>query len=185
MGWISAGCLYRPDVGADVAIRHVDRQSHPIDKILDRGFIEKSKAALESGEKVVIEGTIRNVDRTTGAMLSGEIAKKFGHEGLPDDTISIRLRGTAGQSFGAFLAAGVTLDLTGEANDYVGKGTFRRQDHHQAVAEGQGCAGKNPSLSATPVLYGATQGECYFRGIAGERFAVRNSGAIAVVEGTV
>ena len=83
--------FYRPDVGPDVPIRHVDRQQHPIEKILDRGFIEKSKAALESGEAVVIESTIRNVDRTTGAMLSGEVAKRYGHEGLPDDTISIRL----------------------------------------------------------------------------------------------
>ncbi|MGL4810690.1 MAG: glutamate synthase subunit alpha, partial [Beijerinckiaceae bacterium] len=175
--------FHRPDVGPDVPVRHVELQQHPIEKILDRGFIEKAAPALERGEPVVIEGVIRNVDRTTGAMLSGEIARRYGHEGLPDDTVMIRLRGTAGQSFGAFLAAGVTLDLTGEANDYVGKG----------ISGGKIIIKPSPKTKAVPeksiivgntVLYGAIQGECYFRGVAGERFAVRNSGAIAVVEGT-
>ena len=175
--------FYRPDVGPDVPIRHVDRQQHPIEKILDRGFIEKSKAALESGEAVVIESTIRNVDRTTGAMLSGEVAKRYGHEGLPDDTISIRLRGTAGQSFGAFLSAGVTLDLTGEANDYVGKGLSGGKIIIKPSPKSKAVPEKSIIVGNT-VLYGAIFGECYFRGVAGERFAVRNSGAIAVVEGT-
>ena len=100
----------------------MERQNHPIDHVLDRKLIAEAALAIEAGEKVSIAATISNTDRTTGAMLSGEIAKRYGYAGLPDDTINIRLEGTAGQSFGAFLAGGVTLDLVGQANDYVGKG---------------------------------------------------------------
>jgi len=131
---------------------------------------------------VTITSTIKSVDRTAGAMLSGAVAKRYGHEGLPDDTITVKLTGTAGQAFGAFLARGVTMELTGEANDYVGKGlsggriVVRPSDAAKIVAE-------KSIIVGNTVLYGATEGEVYFRGVAGERFAVRNSGAIAVVEG--
>ncbi|NNC01102.1 hypothetical protein HI113_45410, partial [Corallococcus exiguus] len=114
--------FHRPDAVPGVAIRHQERQVHPIANVLDRELIAKASAALESGEVVTIDAHVRSADRTVGAMLSGEVAKRYGHEGLPDDTITVKLKGTAGQSFGAWLAAGVTLSLEGEANDYVGKG---------------------------------------------------------------
>lgn len=157
-------------------------QNHPIDTILDRKLIEEAKAALEDGTPVMIETAISNVDRSAGAMLSGKLAEKWGHEGLPDDTIAVSLKGTAGQSFGAFLAKGISFDLQGDGNDYVGKGlsggriVIRPTDDSQLTAE-------ESIIVGNTVLYGAISGECYFRGVAGERFAVRNSGAIAVVEG--
>ncbi len=174
--------FHKPDVGPDVAIRHVERQKHPVDDVLDRRLIAAAANAIETGAHVTIEERIGNSDRTTGAMLSGEIARRHGHAGLPDDTIEITLRGTAGQSFGAFLAQGVTMTLIGQANDYVGKGlsggvlVIRPPDESPIVAE-------RSIIVGNTVLYGAISGECYFRGVAGERFAVRNSGAIAVVEG--
>ncbi|MBB4063095.1 glutamate synthase (NADPH/NADH) large chain [Gellertiella hungarica] len=164
------------------ATHWTERQKHPIDDILDRKLIEKAKVALQSKKSVTIESTIRNVDRSVGAMLSGEVAKRFGHKGLKDDTINVKLTGTAGQSFGAFLARGVTLSLVGDGNDYVGKGLsggriiVRPPEDTKIVAE-------ESIIVGNTVLYGAIEGECYFRGVAGERFAVRNSGAIAVVEG--
>jgi glutamate synthase (NADPH/NADH) large chain len=176
--------FHKPDVGPGVATRHVERQNHPVDDILDRKLIEAALPAIERGEKVEpIEVSIRNVDRATGAMLSGVIAKRHGHAGLPDDSIEVTLRGTAGQSFGAFLARGVTMTLIGQANDYVGKGlsggvlVIRPPENARIVPE-------HSIIVGNTVLYGAVEGECYFRGVAGERFAVRNSGAIAVVEGT-
>src|SRR5690606_13099560 len=126
---------------------------------------------------------IRSRDRSAGAMLSGAVAKRYGHEGLPDDTISIKLTGTAGQAFGAFLARGISIDMVGDANDYVGKGlsggriVVRPSDRVSFAPE-------KSIIVGNTVLYGAMAGECYFRGVAGERFAVRNSGAIAEVEGT-
>ena len=129
-----------------------------------------------------IETTIRNIDRTAGAMLSGEIAKRYGHDGLPDDTIHVSLKGTAGQSFGAFLAKGVTFELEGDANDYVGKGLSGGRIVIRPPAD-SGIVPEESIIVGNTVLYGAIEGECYFRGVAGERFAVRNSGAIAVVEG--
>ncbi|MFG1396527.1 glutamate synthase large subunit [Roseixanthobacter pseudopolyaromaticivorans] len=173
----------QPNMPADVSIRHNERQHHPIEKVLDRTLIAKAAPALERGEKVVIESPIRSVDRSVGAMLSGEVAKRYGGAGLPDDTIEVNLHGTAGQAFGAFLMTGVTLNLVGEANDYVGKGlsggriVVRPPANSSIVAE-------NSIIVGNTVMYGATDGECYFRGVAGERFAVRNSGAVAVVEGT-
>ncbi len=158
------------------------RQKHPIDDILDRQLIEQAMPALTSKTPVAFEVGIKNVDRSAGAMLSGEVAKRYRHKGLKDDTISVTLRGTAGQSFGAFLAHGVTFNLIGDGNDYVGKGLsggriiIRPPENSQIIAE-------ESIIVGNTVLYGATEGECYFRGIAGERFAVRNSGAIAVVEG--
>lgn len=159
-----------------------ERQNHPIIDILDRKLIEKAMPALESKQPVVFDVDIKNVDRSAGAMLSGEVAKRYGHKGLKDDTIHVTLNGTAGQSFGAFLSRGITFDLVGDGNDYVGKGlsggriVVRPPENARIVAE-------NSIIVGNTVLYGAISGECYFRGVAGERFAVRNSGAIAVVEG--
>ncbi|MDG2205886.1 MAG: glutamate synthase subunit alpha, partial [Alphaproteobacteria bacterium] len=155
---------------------------HPIVDILDRKFIETAKKTLEDGTPVQAEFPIGNTDRSAGTMLSGELALKYGHAGLPDDSIWMKLKGVAGQSFGAWVAKGVTLELIGEANDYVGKGL----SGGKLIVRPDPASGINPDESmivGNTVLYGAVTGECYFRGIAGERFAVRNSGAIAVVEG--
>jgi glutamate synthase (NADPH/NADH) large chain len=150
---------------------------------MDRELIALAQPALMHGAKVAIEHPVRNVNRTVGAMLSGEIAKRYGHAGLPEDTITIRMRGTAGQSLGAFLARGVTLELTGDANDYVGKGL----SGGRLIVRQPDEATRDPTeniIVGNTVLYGAIAGEAHFEGVAGERFAVRNSGAIAVVEGT-
>jgi glutamate synthase (NADPH/NADH) large chain len=186
--WKAAGLefdriFYKPDVPDDVSMFNNERQTHHIDKILDRKLINEAKPALEDGKPVRMEFEINNTDRTAGAMLSGEVAKRYGHDGLPEDTIHIALKGTAGQSFGAWLAAGVTLDLEGEANDYVGKGLSGGRIVVRPPAN-SGIVPEESIIVGNTVLYGAVNGECYFRGIAGERFAVRNSGAIAVVEGT-
>jgi glutamate synthase (NADPH/NADH) large chain len=173
----------RPDVPENVARKHAESQQHPIDEVLDRRLIAQAAPALERGEAVKITSPIRSVDRATGAMLSGEIAKRFGHAGLPDDTIQVTLTGTAGQSFGAWVASGVTLELIGDANDYVGKGLSGGKLIIRP-ADDAGIVPEKSIIVGNTVLYGAISGECYFRGVAGERFAVRNSGAIAVVEGT-
>ncbi|WP_245413677.1 glutamate synthase large subunit [Mangrovicella endophytica] len=173
--------FFKPEA-PETALRWTERQHHPIDDVLDRKLIEKAESALVARQQVAIEMPISNVDRSAGAMLSGEVAKRFGHKGLRDDTISVRLTGTAGQSFGAFLARGITFELVGDGNDYVGKGLsggriiVRPRDNTRIVPE-------ESIIIGNTVLYGAIAGECYFRGVAGERFAVRNSGAIAVVEG--
>jgi glutamate synthase (NADPH/NADH) large chain len=158
------------------------KQQHPIDDILDRKLIAQAMPALEDKKSVQIETAISNIDRSAGTMLSGELAKRHGHAGLPDDTISVKLNGTAGQSFGAFLARGISLELNGEANDYVGKGLSGGRIAIYPPAESAIVPEKSIIVGNT-VLYGAIEGECYFRGVAGERFAVRNSGAMAVVEG--
>jgi glutamate synthase (NADPH) large chain len=167
-----------------VNIHKCEPQDHKIHTILDRKLIAKATAALDRGAPVRIHSAIRNTDRTTGAMLSGEVAKRYGHTGLPDDTIHVRLKGTAGQSFGAWLAHGVTLELEGEANDYVGKGLSGGRIIISPPKEATNIVPEESIIVGNTVLYGAVEGECYFRGVAGERFAVRNSGAIAVVEGT-
>ncbi|MCA3630740.1 MAG: glutamate synthase large subunit, partial [Methylobacterium sp.] len=172
----------RPDVPATVAKRHAERQTHPIDNVLDRKLIAQAMPAIEGGAPVTIEEVIFSRDRAAGAMLSGEVAKRHGHSGLPDDTIRIILHGTAGQSFGAWVAAGVTMELIGEANDYVGKGLSGGKLIIRPAPDAAIVPEKSIIIGNT-VLYGAISGECYFRGVAGERFAVRNSGAIAVVEG--
>ena len=174
--------LYKPVAGPGVSIYHTETQDHGLDKALDRKLLEKAKRALENRTPVQIETDIRNFNRTAGAMLSGEVAKRFGHQGLSEDTIHIKLSGTAGQSFGAFLASGVTMELAGEGNDYVGKGLSGGRIVIYPPSISPIVADENIIVGNT-VLYGAIQGECYFRGVAGERFAVRNSGAIAVVEG--
>ena len=174
--------FYKPEAPQGVSIHNNERQNHGIDKILDRRLIEEAQPALERGSKVRIITQIRNIDRTAGAMLSGEVAKRYGHEGLPHDTIQVRLTGTAGQSFGAWLARGVTFELEGEANDYVGKGLSGGRIIIKPAAD-SGIVPEESIIVGNTVMYGAIEGECYFRGVAGERFAVRNSGAIAVVEG--
>jgi glutamate synthase (NADPH) large chain len=176
--------FHKPHAPAGINIYKCEPQDHGIDKILDRKLITRAKAALERGAHVRINTTIRNTDRTTGAMLSGEIAKRYGHAGLPDGTVHVRLKGTAGQSFGAWLAHGVTLELEGEANDYVGKGLSGGRIIVYPPREAEKLVPEESIIIGNTVLYGAIEGECYFRGVAGERFAVRNSGAIAVVEGT-
>ena len=175
--------LAKPDVGSDVARFNSETQDHGLDKALDHELIRQAQPALERGEPVRIETALKNYNRTVGTMLSGRVAEKYGHAGLPDDTIHIRARGTGGQSLGAWLAKGVTIELEGEANDYVGKGLSGGRlviypPRNSAIARAE----ENIIVGNT-VLYGAISGECFFRGVAGERFCVRNSGAIAVVEG--
>jgi glutamate synthase (NADPH/NADH) large chain len=175
--------FHKPNVPKFVATYHCETQDHGLDKVLDNKLIAFAEPALESRRPVKKDVTIRNVDRSTGAMLSGEIAKRYGHAGLPEDTIWLTFNGTAGQAFGAWAARGLTLDLVGEGNDYVGKGL----SGGKIIVRPNALSGIKPEESiivGNTVLYGAITGECYFRGIAGERFAVRNSGAIAVVEGT-
>ena len=175
--------FHQPEAPEGTAVRNVETQQHPIADVLDRKLLVQAAAAIETGDPVTVEMPIISSDRTAGAMLSGEIAKRYGHEGLPEDTINVSFTGTAGQSFGAWLASGVTFTLEGNANDYVGKG----------LSGGKLVVKPSPLCKAPPeqsiivgntVLYGAISGEAYFRGVAGERFAVRNSGAVAVVEGT-
>ncbi|HEX2654166.1 MAG TPA: glutamate synthase large subunit [Xanthobacteraceae bacterium] len=173
----------KPDVPKSVAIYKCEAQDHKIHDILDRKLIKEARAAIDRGAPVKIETTIQNTDRTAGAMLSGEIAKIYGHAGLPDDTIAVKFKGTAGQSFGAWLTHGVSFELEGEANDYVGKGLSGGRIVVYPPAEATGIIPEESIIAGNTVLYGAVDGECYFRGIAGERFAVRNSGAIAIVEG--
>ena len=150
--------------------------------MLDRTLIEKAQPALDRGAPVKIEIEINNTDRTAGAMLSGTVAKIYGHAGLPHDTIQVSFKGTAGQAFGAWLARGVTFDLEGEGNDYVGKGLSGGRIVVKPPRN-SGIVPEDSIIVGNTVMYGAIEGECYFRGIAGERFAVRNSGAVAVVEG--
>ena len=175
--------FYQPPMPAEVSRRHAETQDHGLDKALDHKLIEQSRPAIERGERVSFITPIRNVNRTVGAMLSSEVARRYGHAGLPDDTIHIQLNGTAGQSFGAFLAAGITLDLVGDANDYTGKGLSGGRVIVRCPNDFRGAGTENIIVGNT-VLYGAIAGEAFFNGVAGERFAVRLSGATAVVEGT-
>ena len=175
--------FWKPDAPAGVGITHTESQHHPIENVLDRTLIEKARPALENGTPVRIESKISSVDRSVGAMLGGAVAKRYGHAGLPDDTIAISLTGTAGQAFGAWSTRGISFDLVGEANDYVGKGLSGARLVVRPP-EDRGYVAEESIIIGNTALYGAITGECYFRGVAGERFAVRNSGAIAVVEGT-
>ena len=174
--------LYKPDVPKRIATHCVTTQDHGLEKVLDVQLIEECRGAIGHQAPIELNLPISNTDRTVGAMLSGEIARRYGNAGLPEDTIRIKFRGSAGQSFGAFLAKGVTLTLEGDANDYVGKGlsggrlVIYPPENATFVPE-------DNIIIGNTVLYGATAGEAYFRGVAGERFAVRNSGAHAVVEG--
>ncbi|MCG6868445.1 MAG: glutamate synthase large subunit [Gammaproteobacteria bacterium] len=174
--------LSRPEAGPGVAVYNCETQDHGLERALDHELIRQAQSVLDGGKPVRIETPVINRNRSVGAMLSGEVARRFGYEGLPQDAIHIKMRGTAGQSFGAWLAAGVTLELEGDANDYVGKGLSGGHIviYPQAVSR---IVPEENIIVGNTVLYGAISGECYFRGVAGERFAVRNSGAIAVVEG--
>ncbi|MDH3219229.1 MAG: glutamate synthase large subunit [Gammaproteobacteria bacterium] len=177
------GIFTVPDAGREVAIFNCQSQDHGLDQALDRMLIEKTAAALEHGKQVRLEDVlVSNVNRSVGAMLSGEVARRHGHAGLPTDTIYIKARGNGGQSFGAFLASGITLELVGEANDYTGKGLSGGRIIVYPPPESPIKADDNIIIGNT-VLYGAIDGEVFFSGVAGERFCVRNSGAIAVVEG--
>ena len=178
-----AALLHKPTPPWEgVAIRRIHGQDHGLERALDNELIRRCEPALERGEKVEFEIGIRNVNRTVGTMLGHELSKRYGEEGLPDDTIRIRFRGSAGQSFGAFLPRGITLTLSGDANDYTGKGLSGGKLTVFPPEESTFDPSTN-ILIGNVVLYGATSGEAYFRGVAGERFCVRNSGALAVVEG--
>jgi glutamate synthase (NADPH/NADH) large chain len=175
--------LHRVELPEGAALYNTGAQDHGLAAALDNELIAAARGAIEGGETVVLEREIRNVNRTVGAMLSGEIARRHGHTGLKPEQLRVKFTGVAGQSFAAWLAHGVTLELTGDANDYVGKG----------LSGGRVIVRQPPGVEREPteniivgntVLYGAIAGEAYFNGVAGERFAVRNSGAIAVVEGT-
>jgi len=174
--------LYKPELESDVAVYNCEKQDHGLEKALDQELIKQAIPALEQRQAVRMSMEIHNYNRTFGAMLSGEVAKRYGHAGLPEDTIYIKVNGCAGQSFGAFVARGVTIELEGEANDYVGKGLSGGRLIIYPPKECPIVAEDNIIVGNT-VLYGAISGECYFRGVAGERFAVRNSGAVAIVEG--
>jgi glutamate synthase domain-containing protein 3 len=174
--------LHKPDVPADWPLRCIEAQDHGIANVLDRQLIEKAKPALEKRTRVAFDMPIHNTDRTATALLSAEVSRRFGVDGLPPETISITFRGSAGQSFGAFMAPGLSVRVEGDANDYVGKG----------LSGGRIVVVPSPLATFAPedniiagnvVLYGATGGECYLNGRVGERFCVRNSGATAVVEG--
>ncbi|HEU4611539.1 MAG TPA: glutamate synthase-related protein, partial [Kofleriaceae bacterium] len=175
--------FYQPPMPAEVARHHCESQDHGLARALDHELIAAAAPALDRREPMRLAYRIRNAHRSVGAMLSGMVARKYGHEGLPDDTLRVFFDGIAGQSFGAFLARGLTFELQGATNDYVGKG----------LSGGRIIVYPDPACPAKPeenivigntVMYGAIDGEAYFRGVAGERFCVRNSGATAVVEGT-
>ena len=174
--------FHQPDVPSSVARRHAEIQDHGLEKALDNILIAQAQDALNDGKPALVESRISNTNRTVGAMLSHEVVRRYGHAGLPNDTIQVRFSGTAGQSFGAFLAHGISFELRGEGNDYVGKGLCGGRIAIMPPADSKLVAHENIIVGNT-VLYGATSGECYFNGVAGERFAVRNSGAVAVVEG--
>jgi glutamate synthase (NADPH/NADH) large chain len=174
--------LYAAPSEGQKGLWNMDRQDHGLGKALDHVLIKDAKAALEDGKPVVGDYEVLNINRTVGAMLSGEVARRYGHAGLPEDTIRLSFRGQAGQSFGAFAARGVSLALVGDGNDYVGKGL----SGGRVVVKQPPEATRDPTeniIVGNTVLYGAIAGEAYINGVAGERFAVRNSGAVAVVEG--
>jgi glutamate synthase (NADPH/NADH) large chain len=174
--------FYRPAVEPGVAIRQCETQDHGLEKALDHELIAKAAGALASKKPVAIESRIYNRNRTVGAMLSGEVAKRYGHAGLAEDSIHVTFKGTAGQTFGGWLARGITFELEGDANDYVGKGLSGGRIIIYPPKESPIIPEENIIVGNT-VMYGAISGEAYFRGVAGERFCVRNSGATAVVEG--
>jgi glutamate synthase (NADPH) large chain len=173
--------LYSPSVPGRVGRRCLISQDHGLSEALDYTLIERARESLENGATTDLAMPIRNVHRTVGAMLSGEVARRYGSKGLPDDTIRVHFNGSAGQSFGAFLAHGITLTLEGDANDYVGKGLSGGKLVIRPPL-GSTFVPEENMIVGNVVLYGATSGEAFFNGMGGERFAVRNSGATAVVE---
>jgi glutamate synthase domain-containing protein 3 len=185
--WKAAGLdlsavLYQPAIPQGASRRATRQQDAGLDTVMDHALIAAAGRALDLGTPVELIRTIRNTDRTTGTLLGYEVTRRYGSCGLPDDTIRIRFTGSAGQSFGAFLPRGITLDLVGDANDFVGKGL---SGGRLIVAPPAGAAfvAEENIIIGNVALYGATSGEAFVRGIAGERFAVRNSGARTVVEG--
>jgi glutamate synthase (NADPH) large chain len=174
--------LYNPPVPARVARRCVLAQDHGLEQALDHRILDQVRTTLETLAPVEASFLVRNVDRAVGSMLSGEIARRYGSSGLPDNTVQVHLTGSAGQSLGAFLAKGISITLEGEANDYVGKGLSGGRIVVYPP-RGSGFAREENIIIGNVALYGATSGEAFFNGVAGERFAVRNSGATAVVEG--
>ena len=175
--------LTKPEPAEDDTVYWSQTQDHGIEKALDNELIKQAQPALENGESVKIDIDVENVNRTFGTLLSGRVAEKYGFAGLPDDTIYIKANGTAGQSFGAWVAKGVTIELEGEGNDYVGKGLSGGRlviypPKHSSIEKAE-----DNIIVGNTVLFGAIKGECYFNGVGGERFAVRNSGATAVIEG--
>jgi glutamate synthase (ferredoxin) len=177
-----AAILHKPQVPAQYGHRHTMIQDHGLEKALDHKLIELAKPAIEKGEKVRIELPIRNVNRTVGTMLSSEVARKYGDDGLPDGTIQINFKGSGGQSMGAFLAKGISIHIEGDANDYFGKGLSGGRLSIVPPKQATFVPEKN-ILIGNVAFYGATSGEGFVRGLAGERFCVRNSGAHVVVEG--
>jgi len=175
--------LWKPEVGSHVKTYCVDVQDHGLETVLDNTLVERCQPAIERGERVVLDLPIHNTDRTTGTILSSHIARRYGEDGLPPDTITINFTGSAGQSFGAFVSRGITLYLEGESNDYLGKGLSGGKIIVKPP-KGSTFKPEEAILIGNTSLYGATKGECYFYGMAGERFAVRNSGVRAVIEGT-
>jgi len=175
--------FHMPPVPDDVALFNTEIQDHGLARALDHSLIAQAEPALKHAKRVTMETKIKNENRTVGTLLSHAVAKRFGSTGLPDDSIHVKLTGTAGQSFGAFLARGITLDLVGEGNDYVGKGLSGGRIIVRPPQAFRGASAENIIVGNT-ALYGATEGEAFFSGVGGERFAVRNSGASAVVEGT-
>ena len=175
--------LTKPNAASHDDEHHTMTQDHGIDKALDNELIKQAQPALEKGEKVNIDIAIKNHNRTFGTMLSGRVAENYGFDGLPEDTIHIKASGTAGQSFGAWVAKGVTLELSGEGNDYVGKGLSGGKLIIYPPADCKIESADQNIIVGNTVLYGAIAGQAYFSGVAGERFCVRNSGATAVVEG--
>jgi len=185
--WKAAGLdlspiLHVPEIAEGASRRRVTVQDHGLDKALDNELIAQSEGALERGETVRFTSAIRNVNRTVGTMLGAELTRRHGGAGLPDDSIVIDFHGSAGQSFGAFLPKGITLHLVGDANDYVGKGLSGGRVIVHPPVESPFVAEEN-TIAGNVILYGATSGEMFLRGVVGERFCVRNSGATAVVEG--
>ncbi|MGR3174348.1 MAG: glutamate synthase large subunit [Candidatus Scalindua sp.] len=174
--------LTHPDPNGKTDLRCVRKQDHELSGSLDNELIKQSEKALNQKEPVVIEIPIRNINRTVGTMLSSEVTRKYGSKGLPEDTIQLNFQGSAGQSLGAFLAPGITIRVEGDANDYVGKGMSGGKIIVNPYQESTFKPHQN-IIAGNVILYGATAGEMYLHGMAGERFAVRNSGATAVVEG--
>ncbi len=172
--------LHMVDNGA--AIHHVNEQKHDIDHVKDIDIIAAARDAIDNGKEVSLDYAITNTDRSVGAMLSGVVAAKYGNDGLPDQSVNVRFKGSAGQSFGAFLAHGISFRLEGEANDYLGKGLSGGLISVQPPIRSNFKAEEN-TIAGNTLLYGATSGQVYINGCVGERFAVRNSGAVAVVEG--
>jgi glutamate synthase (ferredoxin) len=173
--------LYQPEIAADAPRRCVRAQDHGLEDALDNALIVKCRETLEHGTPMSLDLTIANVNRTVGTMLGSEVTRRFGANGLPADTIRLKFVGSAGQSFGAFLPRGITMTLEGDSNDYIAKGLSGGKIIVYPPKQSRFVAEENIVIGNV-ALYGATSGEAYFRGVAGERFAVRNSGAHAVVE---